>query len=100
MSGEKLNTKLYDKTGREIKIGDLLKIFHFVGARRKRHFMYQQVVEETHTADGLSWLKVDYLNLSGATYMVLCDERVRKDYEIIQSVKCDHHDRPRLPECR
>ena len=28
----------YDKTGREIMQGDILKVFHFVGRRNKRHY--------------------------------------------------------------
>ena len=35
---------LRDKTGREIVAGDVLKIFHFVDARRKRHYMYKQAL--------------------------------------------------------
>ena len=32
---------LKDEKGREIRPGDVLKIFHFVGARRKRHYRYE-----------------------------------------------------------
>lgn len=37
-------TPLRDAKGREIEAGDVLKVFHFTGARRKRHFMYKQAV--------------------------------------------------------
>lgn len=30
-----------DKMGREIRPGDLLKVFHFIGARNKKHYMYK-----------------------------------------------------------
>lgn len=33
-----------DKDGRRIEPGDVLKVFHFVGARRKRHYMYKQAL--------------------------------------------------------
>lgn len=36
----------YDKNGEQILEGDLLKVFHFIGARRKKHYMYQVVVME------------------------------------------------------
>lgn len=31
-----------DKNGIEIKEFALLKVFHFIGSRRKRHYMYKQ----------------------------------------------------------
>ena len=34
-----------DKNGREIREGDVLKVFHFTGARRKRYYMYKLVAE-------------------------------------------------------
>ncbi len=34
---------LYDEKGREIHPKDLIKVFHFTGARRKKHYMYKQV---------------------------------------------------------
>ncbi len=37
------NNSLYDKNGRPLLIGDVLKVFHFIGARRKKHYMYKQV---------------------------------------------------------
>lgn len=37
----------FDKTGRQIKVGDVLKVYHFQGARwRKHYFMYKQVIGE------------------------------------------------------
>jgi hypothetical protein len=41
-----------DKTGREIVPGDLLKTFHFTGARKRRHWLYHTVVQE----EGRLWL--------------------------------------------
>jgi hypothetical protein len=35
----------YDKHGRQIHKGDLIKTFHFTGARRKKYFMYHTAVE-------------------------------------------------------
>ena len=35
--------KFFDKKGVEIKPFSVIKIFHFIGARRKRHYMYKWV---------------------------------------------------------
>lgn len=32
----------YDKHGIPIERGDIVKVFHFIGARRKRHYMFKQ----------------------------------------------------------
>lgn len=34
-----------DKHGVEIKPGDLVKVYHFTGARRKKHYMYKWILE-------------------------------------------------------
>lgn len=34
---------IYDKHGQAIREFDVLKVFHFTGARRKRHYMYKWV---------------------------------------------------------
>ncbi len=36
-------TKLYDEKGHEVVEGAVIRVFHFIGARRKRHYMYKQV---------------------------------------------------------
>jgi len=33
----------FDKNGKEIKEFAVLKVFHFIGRRRKKHFMYKWV---------------------------------------------------------
>ena len=40
-----------DKNGREIEHGDVLKVFHFIGPRRKRFYMYKVAIE----IDGKMW---------------------------------------------
>lgn len=37
--------RIVDKRGIEIEPGDILKVFHFVGARRKRYYMYKMAIE-------------------------------------------------------
>lgn len=41
-----MKSPITDKNGREIKAGDLLKVFHFIAARRRqRIYMYKLVME-------------------------------------------------------
>jgi hypothetical protein len=40
---EEMEQPYLDKNGREIKEFAVLKVFHFIGARRKKHFMYKWV---------------------------------------------------------
>lgn len=35
-----------DKNGNEIKEFDVLKVFHFIGKRRKKHYMYKWVKKD------------------------------------------------------
>jgi hypothetical protein len=34
-----------DKYGREIEEFDVIKVFHFIGARRKKHYMYKIAIK-------------------------------------------------------
>ena len=90
----------YDQTGRAIKVGDVLKVFHFQGARwRKRYFGFKQVVGSYQFKDGTTALKVSHLNMKDwgerdAGYTLVCDGTVYRDIEIVQGLDW-HHDRPR-----
>lgn len=87
----------YDKTGREIMVGDVLKVYHFTAAvRRKKHYMYKQVVGRDEFSDGTPYLKVSHLDLTDDTYTIFCDDEMLSDYEIVDSIKSDHHERPKL----
>ncbi|MBD9542903.1 hypothetical protein IB276_26000 [Ensifer sp. ENS04] len=89
--------KIHDKTGREIMVGDVLKVYHFTAAlRRKKHFMYKQVVGTRTFRDGTPCLEVSHLDLSNEHYVLVCDGAILGDHEIIQSIDCKHEDRPRL----
>ena len=86
--------KLFDKHKREIKPGNVLKVFHFVGARRKRHYMYKQAVEyRPHPNSEHGYLKISHLSNVGGVgpdtigetyYLESADGRVLTDYEIVQ----------------
>jgi len=88
-----------DKTGREIYPGDTLKVFHFIGARRKRHYMYKHVIGVTETG----YLKVSHLGLEPDYYLIYQDGRTHHGIEIVQGdggveLGQDFSDRPRLPD--
>lgn len=87
-----------DSTGREIRSGDLLRLFHFVGPRRKRYFQYFMAFR----ADG-HWRAIQvYLipekglsSTSGIPLHLLAGQA-----EIIDGYACEGHelsyeDRPR-----
>lgn len=92
----------YDKTGRQIMVGDVLKVFHFTGRRRKRHYMYKHVVGTRPANDGGEFLITSHLNLKpldgrDAAYLILQEGQIERDTEIVQSVDCAFEDRPRIP---
>lgn len=96
-----------DKNRVPIRVGDVLKVFHFTGARRKRHFMYKQVTR-TEWLGGhagrpkVLYFFVSHLNLKpekcggDGGYWLGMHEGQKADYEIVQSVKCDHEHRERI----
>ncbi len=34
----------YDSVGNELKPGDIIRMFHFVGARKRKHYMYKKFI--------------------------------------------------------
>lgn len=86
---------IYDKTGREIMLWDVLKVFHFTGARNKRHYMYKHVVGERVLGSGNSYWFLSHLDPKEDGYLLAKDGTVYKDYEIVQGL--DYFpDRPRI----
>lgn len=80
-----MEEKLYDKNRREIKIGDVLKVYHFTGARRKKYYMYKQAIEiKEFGKTPTKYLAISHLDLSGKNYHEILDGRVLNDYEIVQ----------------
>lgn len=92
---------LRDKTGRQIERGDVLKVFHFTGARRKRHYMYKQVMGTRTLGSGDEYAVIDHLDLNAEHYLERCDGRQLNDCEIVQSVdaKFEERDRRIQPDC-
>lgn len=84
--------KLRDKNEREIEPGAVLKVLHFVGVRRKRHYMYKQAVEYMTLVTGPTYLKISHLNrladepweIGNNYYLERADGRTLSNYEIVQ----------------
>lgn len=90
-------TAIYDRTGREIHVGDVVKVFHFVGARRKRHYMYKQAVAIDELGESKSkWMRFSHLDMTGEGYHEPLNGAFLDDYEIVQGVNADHDARPRI----
>jgi hypothetical protein len=85
-----------DKFGRRIEPGDVLKVFHFIGARGKHYYMYKLVYEHE------GYLRCAHLSgnlpkygMHGFDCRVLSDT----DFEIIESgnfEKLEHKDKAAL----
>ena len=91
---------LYDERGRQIMEGDVLKVFHFTGARRKRHYMYKQARETVMlgSSDPKPFLKISHLNRADEHYHEREDGRALEGYEIVQSGSDDLERRARLSD--
>jgi len=87
-----------DKNYRPLKVGDVLKVFHFTGARRKKYFMYKQIIGVEYLGGSggrqkVPYFAVSHLNLkphsdSDGGYWLGLDEGILMDYEVVQSC-CD-----------
>lgn len=92
---------LCDCKGREIMLGDTLKVFHFTGARRNKYWMYKHVVERVMlgTANPRPAFKLSHLNLRPESYYwELIDGRHLEGVEIVQGYGTDgtpFDDRPK-----
>lgn len=70
-----------DKKGIEIEECDILKVFHFIGARKKKHYMYKMAVKwngklyASHLNETI--IKPDFPLWTGS--------EKSEDYEIVQS---------------
>ncbi len=62
--------KVYDQHGIEILVGDTLKVFHFIGPRRKRFYMYKHVIarETLGTVNPAPFYRISHLDLKPDSY--------------------------------
>lgn len=76
-----------DRTGREILPGDTLKVFHFTGARRKRHYMYKYVLSVWRLPawpEGTDALRISHLHPAEDSYFRIRDGKTWEEAEIVQ----------------
>jgi len=93
----------WDKKGYPIRHGDILKVFHFTGTRRKRYYMYKQAWVLT-LEDGREVLMADHLeSTTGTTERTSyrLDSGLLEHTEIVQGSQTvagelDYEDRPKL----
>lgn len=79
---------IYDKTGREIMVGDTLRVFHFIGPRRKQFFMYKYVMERAPDHGG-KYMRISHLNPKSESYLKLMDDKAHPEIEIVQGYGSD-----------
>ncbi len=95
-SGPVQEARIYDKNGRQIMLGDIVKVYHFTAAlRRKRHYMYKQAVRTRTFKDGCHAMFFSHLDMTDGGYHQMLDGRHLADYEIVQSVCARFDERPR-----
>ena len=96
-----------DKNLRPLRVGDVLKVFHFTGARRKRHFMYKQITRTQWlggygSAPKVLYFFVSHLSLKPESvagdggYWLGMFDGVMSDYEIVQCPTADHEEREKV----
>lgn len=75
-----------DKHGREIKPGDVLKVWHFIGRRRKVNYMYKWVLREERLGKNQTpFLRVSHLSTGNVEdgYWLQKDGSKHDEYEIV-----------------
>ena len=93
---------IYDKNGLPIRQGDIVKMFHFIGARGKRHYMYKQAGETVilGKAKPEPFMRFSHLDLTDAYFVEILDDRKRDDFEIVQGVEAFWEDRHKRPNSK
>jgi len=77
-------TALLDETGRQICVGDVLKIYHFTARlRREKRYMYKYVSERITAGNG-EFFKIMHLNENGDYYFEAINGRKLNGTEIVQ----------------
>jgi len=95
--------RCYDRRGIPIELGDIVKVFHFIGANQKRHYMFKQCLGlSRYPSSPEGWQGVFFSHLNfreigdrdNGPYHETPGEQLA-GYEIVQSIKCDHEQRER-----
>lgn len=79
-----------DKNGKVIKEFDLLKVYHFTGARKKKYYMYKWVKRDKSTGH-LMGHSLNYEDHCFNLYSAVNNDLIWEDAEIIQRGCKDSH---------
>ena len=81
---ERKDNTYYDQTGKQILVGDLLKVFHFRTGKRNYYMYHVAVMEETEDFPVMS-VSAHWTTKPHCRLYVLCDNenRLYKDAKII-----------------
>ena len=82
-----------DKHGREIKPGDVIKVRHFIGRRRKIHYMYKWVLREERLGKSqIPFLRISHLKTGNVeeSYLLKKDGSKLEEYEIVAGFGLGH----------
>lgn len=77
-----------DCVGNEIHQGAILKVFHFIGSRNRKHFMYKLVGEIFKANDGSEYRKIYHLGEEG--YYLKPINTLMDDSVVVQC-PCEKH---------
>jgi hypothetical protein len=72
---ERMDNTYFDQNGKQILVGDLLKVFHFK-TRSRVHYMYHVVVMEQSDFEVMA-AKAHYANKPHYRLHVVCDNKQR-----------------------
>lgn len=76
----------YDQTGKQILVGDLLKVFHFK-VRKRTHYMYHVAVMESTLDFPVMAVSAYHVQKPHCRMYVLADEkRILRDYKIVSEL--------------
>lgn len=78
-----------DKHGREFRVGDVLKVYHFTAAvRREKRYIYKQITGTRKLGKiPTEYFDVSHLNLcTDDNYTIGMNEGVLDNYEIVQGL--------------
>lgn len=81
---ERKDNTYFDQTGKQILVGDLLKVFHF-RSRKRNYYMYHVVVMEETPSFPVMALKAHYADKPHCRMFVVANnpQRVYEDAKII-----------------
>lgn len=76
----------YDKKGRLVEVGDVLKVYHFTGGRRKKYYMYKLVMSVDGLGKCLSIGDIAKKGLEAHSFSLIC---LGDDIEIVETLNME-----------